>query len=319
MPDSSKLSLKERLAAVNQSKFCKPKKQANPFSGFDWIRPADMPRPDASFSFDYDFEKYDLSGLGRLFGIPQWEVGDRCVRWICKWDAKVRSMYDFAGRQTRGDSSDYTAGTKDNYHSFGTYAAWHALALVGGELLLERPLVEVRSYEDPWDEWLLQYSITRQDGLWLADGTGKYPFFSLHDLMRDKDKTKPQLLIGILLLSLAGIGPDLSIDKRLVVSGSWNSPDQVHVSITSALVPAQQLHQLPAHWPLALTSICGSRLIDTMTKMVASTNLNLRRLRPGFYIRMSKFVSIDLILGFSSRACATASGHRMTEKISAEQ
>ena len=43
-----------------------------------------------------------------------------------------------------------------------------------------------------------------------------------------------------MLLSLAGIGSDLRIEKELTVSASWNSPDRVHVQIMSALVPGAQ-------------------------------------------------------------------------------
>jgi hypothetical protein len=239
-PDSDQLALKAKLTTVNQSPFRKPIKAAVQIAGFDWRRPADAPKTDPGFSFDYDFEKYELSGLGRLFGMPQWGIGDRCIAWIRKWDTEIESMYDFKGRRKHGDSSDYTFGTKESYHSFGTYAAWHALAVVGGELLREKPLVEVRSYEDPWEEWVLRYSITRPDGLWLADGTGNYPFFSRHDLMHDSEKEAIPTADRSLLLSLAGIGTDQTIGEHLTVYGSWNSPDNVSVSVMSALVPEQQ-------------------------------------------------------------------------------
>jgi hypothetical protein len=76
--------------------------------------------------------------------------------------------------------------------------------------------------------------------LWLADGVDKYPFIALHDLMRDNDKNQLPVSDKALLLSLAGIEADLSIKKALTVAASWNSPDRVHVSITSALVPDAQ-------------------------------------------------------------------------------
>jgi hypothetical protein len=111
--------------------------------------------------------------------------------------------------------------------------------VVAGQLLVERELVEVRSYEDPWDEWVSRFSITRPDGLWLADGTGKYPIFSRHELLSAGKKEKGPTSEQHVLLSLAGFGGDLSIGERLLVSGSWTSPDGVDVSVMSALVPGR--------------------------------------------------------------------------------
>jgi hypothetical protein len=238
--DPAAVALKARLAAVGQSKFPRPKKDDQPIPGFQWQRPADVPEPQPEFGYEYDFNKYEFNALGRLFGLAPWQVCDRCTGWIRKWSLTAESMYDFAGRRKRGDDSDYRLGMKEDYHSFGTYLAWHAIAVVGGELLLERPIHEVRSYEDPWEDWRKKYATTRPDGLWLADGMSKYPFVALHDLMRDADKSQLPVSDKALLLSLAGIDADLAIKGPLTVAGSWNSPDKVHVSITSALVPDAQ-------------------------------------------------------------------------------
>jgi hypothetical protein len=163
-------------------------------------------------------------------------ISDRCVAWVRKWDQKVSSMYEFAGRRRPG-RDDYSAGTRDDHHSYGTYLAWHALALAAGDLLKEHPLAELRGYETSWDEWLLKYSITRADGLWLADGTEKYPPVAFHDLLGEGDNRDTPIADQPLLLSLAGINTDLSIGDRPVLAASWSSPDRVDVSIVTAFVP----------------------------------------------------------------------------------
>ena len=238
--DREAVALKTSLAAINRSQFAKIKVR-QPVSGISWDRPIDAPRPESHFSFEYDFRKYEVDGLGRLFGMRQWEVGDRLVGWIHKWEHNVTSMYDFAGRRKRGDRNDFYAGTREGYHSFGTYLAWHALAVTAGELLLERPLVENPYEADRWNDLVLKYSITRPDGLWLSDGTDKYPLAACHDLMEaSEDRHKPTSDRKV-VLSLAGIDSDLSIKGKLIVAGSWTAPDQVHVSIMSALVPDQDV------------------------------------------------------------------------------
>ena len=59
----------------------------------------------------------------------------------------MTSQFDFAGRRKPG-SEDYPEGTSDRFHGYGTYLAWHALALTAGDLFLERPLARVESYEE---------------------------------------------------------------------------------------------------------------------------------------------------------------------------
>jgi hypothetical protein len=233
--DPASIALKARLTALNQSQFPRPKTHSRVILTTPWGRPADVPRPD--FGFEYDFEKYDLNELGRIFGLPQWEIANRCVTWVRKWDQNVKSMYDFGDRRKRGDTSDYRIGTQDEYHSFGTYLTWHAMALVGGQLLLERPLNEPCRDEDPWNEWLRKYSVTRADGLWLSDGCDRYPLVALNDLMLDKAEEELPVSDRAVLLSLADIDGNLRIGELLTVAASWNSPDKVRVSIISALVP----------------------------------------------------------------------------------
>ncbi|MCK1489731.1 hypothetical protein IVB14_04670 [Bradyrhizobium sp. 180] len=235
--DNEGRAILRRIASVHVSKFPKPEKTQH-VSGGLWNRPKDVPEPQPHFHFDYDFEKYKVTGLGRLFGLPQWQTGDRCIGWIRKLWPTATSMYDYAGRRKPGD--DYREGTKDRLHSYGMYLAWHALALTAGELFLEGPVARVESYEDSWDDFLSDYRVTRRDGLWLSDGTDRYPARAREELMAEGDKDKRPTDDEDTLLKLAGICEEHKLSADFIASGNWSSPDNVRVDISTALVPADK-------------------------------------------------------------------------------
>jgi hypothetical protein len=230
-------ALRRRLNEIHVSKFppsdtstCEPPK-------FYGSRPKDMPEPEPPFYFDYDFDKYEVASLGNRFGVSHWEVGDRSIGWIRRWDTQIKSMHDFGGRDHPHGYSTYATGAGDSFQSYGAYLARHALALEAGRLVLMTPINSSSYAYERWDEWLSRYSPTRRDGLWLADGTGGYPDFCLHDL-RDEggEKVRPSD-DPALLASLAGIASDGRVGAFLRVDGSWSSPDSVAVTISSVLVP----------------------------------------------------------------------------------
>jgi hypothetical protein len=233
----AKATLK-RIASVHVSKFPKPKKTIHVPAEL-WQRPKDSPEMEPNFHFEYDFEKYQITGLGRLFGMPQWQAEDRCVAWVRKLSPSVKSQYDFAGRQKPG-SDDYREGTNDRFHSYGTYVAWHALALTAGDLFLERPVARVESYEDSWDDYLSKYRVTRRDGLWLSDGTGPYPARARDELMSAKPDERGPTDDENTLVKLAGIDETRVLGREFIANGNWGSPDSVRVDISTALVPVDK-------------------------------------------------------------------------------
>jgi len=230
-------ALRRRLNEIHVSKFPPSDEPAKASPDFHWGRPKDVPEPELPFYFDYDFDKYDLAGVGNIFGLPKWEVGDRCVAWIRTWDPTIDHMHDFGGRDHASGYSTYATGAGDSFQSYGAYLARHALALEAGRLLLTTPINRSRYTYDRWDEWLSRYSPTRHDGLWLADGTGAHPEFSLHELKAEGLGKERPSDDPALLASLAGIARDGSVGALLTVDGSWSSPDGVSVSISSGLVP----------------------------------------------------------------------------------
>ena len=83
-------------------------------------------------------------------------------------------------------------------------------------------------------EWLNRNLLTRSDGLWLSDGMDRPPLDVKINLL---EKGEEGLVITgskIKILSLVGIHSVLG--QEIVVDGSWSSPDNIKVDISSALV-----------------------------------------------------------------------------------
>ncbi|WP_106795716.1 hypothetical protein [Rhizobium sp. H4] len=230
-----------QIAKINASPFPLAKTRGSKVRDFPLERPKDMPEPEPRFYSDYDFEKYKIDNLARVFGLPRWRINDLCREWVRTWAPNVTSMNDFSGRQSPYSRHGYYRPTDEAYQSHGTYLAWHALAVVGGRLLSERPVTDESYYDDPWQEWLSEFRITRRDGYWISDGTGRYPLVALNDLKSGTgSENERDLPINdkAFLGSLAGFGE--TVPEGIVVQASWSSPDGVDCSVMSSLVnPAQ--------------------------------------------------------------------------------
>jgi hypothetical protein len=164
------------------------------------------------------FEKYNISHLASLFGLPEWRIGDLCRDWIRKWAPTLTSTHDFSGRHEPFSRQGYYRPTDESYQSHGAYLAWHGLAIVGGQLLLERPVTDDSYHDDPWEDWLSGYCITREDGYWMSDGTGPYPLVALNDLenggVSEEDRDLPTTDRSF-LAGLVGLG-----DKMLIAESN---------------------------------------------------------------------------------------------------
>jgi hypothetical protein len=235
--DTNAKKLQAKISKVNISPFPLAKTRDSTVRDFPWERPKDVPEPEPHFFFDYDFEKYKIDNLARVFGLPKWRINDLSREWIRTWAPGVTSMNDFSGRHRPYNQRGYYRPTEEAYQSHGTYLAWHALALVGGQLLSERPVTDESYYDDPWEDWLSEYRITCKNGYWISDGTGRYPLVALNDLRTGTgDEAERDLPIAdqAFLLSLAGLGRVLP--EGIAVQASWTSPDGVICSVMSGLV-----------------------------------------------------------------------------------
>ena len=231
-------ALRRHLREIHVSKFPPSETPAKGSPDFHWNRPKDVPEPEPPFHFDYDFDKRDLASVGNIFGLPKWEVGDRCVAWIRRWDPKIEHMHNSGGRHHPSGYSTYATGAGDSFQSYGAYLARHALALEGGRLLLT-----VRStrrgtrttggmsgfalFADAAGRPVVGRRHRRASRLYIARTEG-----------RSSGKERPSDDPAV-LASLAGVERDGSIGAFLTVDGSWSSPDGVSVAISSVLVPTE--------------------------------------------------------------------------------
>jgi hypothetical protein len=235
--DADSRRLRAKIEKIHVSKFPLRKRSGKRGRDLPRERPKDHPEPKPPFHFDYDFEKNDLDSLAMVFGLPKWHVGDLCHRWIRNWSPSAISTSDLSGRRGPYSQRGYHSSSDEAFQSHGTYLAWHATAVVGGQLLLERPVTDESYYDDPWQNWLAEYRITRKDGYWISDGTDHYPALALNDLRSgtnpDHDRDPP-INDQSFLRGLTGLGEPSS--KEILTQGWWTSPDNVSCSVMSALV-----------------------------------------------------------------------------------
>jgi hypothetical protein len=97
------------------------------------------------------------------------------------------------------------------------------------------PVTDDRFYEDdPWDDWLRKYLLTRKDGLWLSDGMDWAPPGLIGILLEKGDDGL--VLTGETSKILALAGLDAGVRKQVIVAGDWHSADHIHVRVSSAFV-----------------------------------------------------------------------------------
>jgi hypothetical protein len=224
------------LRSINKSTFPKRTIKHYVSSSFYESRPASMPEPEREFSLDFEFDKNDVTEVSNMFGRSRWETRDAITAWVRNYDANIESMRETGGRSVR-ERDRY--GMTTRYHTYGQQLGWHALYVVAGEFLAKYRIVR-RSYDsgNPWDEWMQGESITRKDGLWLADGVDLPPVDAQLNLYEQGEKGRVLTGDKAKLLSLLKI--DSVIGDELVVAGSWQSADEVEIRITSALAPIRK-------------------------------------------------------------------------------
>lgn len=225
-----------KMQGINVSPFPRLKGKMGP-TGFSSGDPQPMPaaRSKSEFHLDYDFEKYEVDSLCRVFGRPRSEIEESIGRLANKFDPKVTSMYSDGGRRAARKSY---SGMKSDYHLYGQQLAWHCLQITAGQFLT-RYAVTDDSYDDnPWPDWLGRHLLTRRDGLWLADGVDVQPLETQLNLL---EKGEGELVItGDKRKLLKLVNLDATTLNELVVEGDWQSSDGIRVSISSALVnPAE--------------------------------------------------------------------------------
>lgn len=202
-------------------------------------RPDASPRPEDGFHLDYDFNKYQVERLCHVFACPGWEVEDRISAWVRRWDTTVRGMHDCP--RSRSDDVSWSSGYVPGGDRYGGYLGWHALMLVAGELLATRAVVGEDWSGDAWAGFLKEYTLSRNDGLWLADLTDPFPL----DLTKEADMPMPESgkrgtvrEDSNLLAPLLGVQDGKVVTDWLPVTGRWSIGRDTTVTLQSVLANA---------------------------------------------------------------------------------
>ncbi|MBV8470922.1 MAG: hypothetical protein JOY60_13810 [Burkholderiaceae bacterium] len=227
-----------KLGPANQSPF--PSTPRTHYREFRYAaRPDASPRPEDGFHLDYDFNKYQVERLCHVFACPGWEVEDRISAWVRRWDTTVRGMHDCP--RSRSHDASWSSGYVPDRDRYGGYLGWHALMLVAGELLATRAVVGEDWSGDAWAAFLKEYTLSRNDGLWLADLTDPFPL----DLTKEADMPMPESgergtvrEDSNLLAPLLGVLDAKVAADWLPVAGRWSIGRDTTVTLQSVLANA---------------------------------------------------------------------------------
>ena len=220
-------NLRQKIASINVSPF--ERNQSD-----DWVDDREFgvsDDEDTKFGLEYDFRKYQATELAGLFGITVAEVETGMTKWVRQWDKTAHGMYDCPR-----SSSDYGSRTDDK-DRYGAYLGWHALMLLAGQLLPHKPIIGRSWSETPWENFLREFELSRNDGLWLADVTDRFPIDLIMDVEMVDDETPAINPADRELLGpMVGFSNDGLLGERLVVDGHWSlSGDDINLSVCTAL------------------------------------------------------------------------------------
>ncbi|MHB1189111.1 ATP-binding protein [Thiobacillus sp.] len=242
--DSGELKLSSKIdtaiRGIDQSPLPRLKKKIRVGGDFYHGRPGSAPKPKSGFQLDYDFQKHDVQYLSRVFGKAGWEVQDFVSEMAHRINPKCTSMYDSGGRETSRRA--HIHGMTSSFHTYGQQLGWHALFLTAGQYLSNSPVTDDWYYDEPWDEWLHRYLLTRKDGLWLSDGVDRTPLGIAGILLEKGDEGL--ILTGDKDKILSLVGLNAGDNQGIVVAGSWHSTDHIRINISSVLVSARKARSI---------------------------------------------------------------------------
>jgi len=182
------------------------------------------------FGFDYEFNKYKVPELARLFGISNNEASDFIADEVIKRWPNVQSMSDVPGFvRYRGD---------ERFETYREHIQRHAQLNAATTLVQSRPVVRP-SYDwkerNPWQEFLRDGDVSFEDGSWLSDHKDRVPAQAREYLMGKRKGKQEALVDRKELFRKVGFPKNLE-DRFLPLYGSWKSPDGVYVYFSSALI-----------------------------------------------------------------------------------
>ncbi len=184
----------------------------------------------SGFHFDYEFNKHEVSGFARLFGICEAEAVDKIADEVQRRWPEARDMEFFSGHVR------YRRSHADRHESYRESVQKHAMLGAATKLAKSKPVIR-DSYDAvdarPWIEWLKEHDVSFEDGAWLSDRKDAVPEEAAQPLtvrIKNKDVLAQE---GELFRKLGF--PGESLGQPVPLYGVWRSRDGVFVRISSAL------------------------------------------------------------------------------------
>lgn len=233
-------ALEARLRGANRSPFG-PVARGNFHSDVHGMRPEGTKPPRREIYFDYDFNKYHIAKLIRMFRMEAWQIEDRITAWVRRSDAILDSMFSDPRPHYSDDrSGSWSGGYIPEKFRYGGYLVWHGLQLAAGELMRQRPCTEQewKGDSDSWGEFLADAGISRADGIWLSEWSDLTPMdVGAQITMPDRDQSRfYDPASERLLAPLVGLEPGSS---EIAVAGNWETVDDVDLSVVTLFAPVR--------------------------------------------------------------------------------
>ena len=182
------------------------------------------------FGFDYEFNKYKIPELARLFHISDNEANDLIADEVVSRWPKSKSMSDFPGGVSHQRDS--------KFETYREHVQKHAQLHAATRLAATRPVVRSKhdwEKRNPWQEFLRGSDVSFEDGSWLSDHKDRVPMPAREYLLGERIQDQEYLLEKEALFQKTGFCGSAKLGF-FPLFGHWKSRDGVHVRFSSALI-----------------------------------------------------------------------------------
>tara|TARA_R110001583_G_scaffold195516_1_gene374938 strand:- start:816 stop:6956 length:6141 start_codon:yes stop_codon:yes gene_type:complete len=128
---------------------------------------------DEKYFFGIDIGPYWFAPLGRAFGLSQQSIERRAIEILCgRMLVEPRARSDDQRHKLglfREQKTSHSHGSMPEAEDCNAYQSYHAMMFVAGLLLESKPVRRYVDEDDPFDDWLKDQLLTRDDGRWLED------------------------------------------------------------------------------------------------------------------------------------------------------
>lgn len=178
-PELNEANIAEKLLSVNKSQF--PLKESLDYGEFveSYLHKENKINKSIKFYLGYDFDRYWLEPLGKVFGINQQQMIEITTNVIHdNFLTSVDGAYDKEPRRDyfNSNGSDYykTSHSHGSYplaDDYIFYISYHSMMMSASMLLQNMPVLKSKydNHLNQLNEWMDGHLLTRKDGKWLSD------------------------------------------------------------------------------------------------------------------------------------------------------